>query len=164
MRKKHAVAAGVAAVAMSAAGIAAVAVPTVASASASASSHHDRCAAGMHAAVLEDNAAYNARDPQRYEAVLNPKMLFFYDGNVTYGRDAIMANARKDFTVPGWVWKTTILSETVFAGCEGGVAVVDAHSVNASAGTDVHFAVAMTMVNEHGKWTVGMDTVHRLPN
>ena len=160
MRKKHAVAVGVAAVAVGTAVAAAIAVPAVAS----ASSHAERCAAGMHAAVLEDNAAYNARDPQRYEAVLNPKMLFFYDGNVTYGRDAIMANARKDFTVPGWVWKTTILSETVFAGCEGGVAVVDAHSVNASAGTDVHFAVAMTMVNEHGKWTVGMDTVHRLPN
>ena len=157
MRKKHAVAVGVAAVAM---GITAIAVPTVASAS---DKHQDHCAAGMHAAVLEDNAAYNARDPKRYEAVLNPKMLFFYDGNVTYGRDAILANARKDFAVPGWVWKTTILTETVFAGCEGGVAVVDAHSVNASAGTDVHFAVAMTMVHERGKWTVGMDTVHRLP-
>ena len=162
MRKKHAVAIGAAAAAMGIAAITAVTVPAIASASGPHGQQH--CAAGMHAAVLEDNAAYNARDPQRYEAVLNPKMLFFYDGNVTYGRDAIMANARKDFTVPGWVWKTTILSETVFGNCSGGVAVVDAHSVNASAGTDVHFAVAMTMVNDRGRWTVGMDTVHRLPS
>jgi uncharacterized protein DUF4440 len=162
MRKKHAVAVGVAAAAM---GITAIAVPTVASATGQQGQHHGHsCAAGMHAAVVEDNAAYAARDARRYEKVLNPKMLFFYDGAVTYGRDAIMANARKDFTVPGWVWNTTILTETVFPDCAGGVAVVDAHSVNAGAGTDVHFAVAMTMVNDHGKWTVGMDTVHRLPS
>jgi hypothetical protein len=156
MRKQHAVVVGAAAVAV---GVAATVVPSAAS----ASSEHDNCAAGMHAAVVEDNAAYNARDPERYEAVLNPKMIFFYDGNVTYGRDAIMANAKRDFAVPGWVWQTTILSETMY-GCTSGVAVLDAHSVNASKGTDVHFSVAMTMVREHGKWTVGMDTVHRLPN
>lgn len=159
MRKKLAV--GVAAAAMA---ITAIAVPTVASANGQHHGHDNKCAAAMHAAVVEDNAAYNSRDPERYAKVLNPKMLFFYDGTVTYGRDAIIANAKKDFAVPGWVWQTTILTETVFGDCSGGVAVVDAHSVNASAGTDVHFAVAMTMVNQHGKWTVGMDTVHRLPS
>src|SRR4051794_10299121 len=119
MRKQQAIAVGAAATAI---GAAAIAVPAVASAS-GAHHEHDRCAAGMHAAVVEDNAAYNARDAGRYEAVLNPKMIFFYDGAVTYGRDAIMANAKKDFTVPGWVWQTTILSETVY-GCEAGVAIV----------------------------------------
>src|SRR5215216_4134251 len=63
-----------------------------------------RCAEEFDAAVHEDNNAYNARDAQRYEAILNPRMIFWYDGNATYGRDAIMANARSDFAVPGWVW------------------------------------------------------------
>src|SRR5687768_4245670 len=63
-----------------------------------------RCAAEFHAAVVEDNEAYNSRDAERYEAILNPRMIFWYDGAVTYGRDAIMAQARLDFAVPGWVW------------------------------------------------------------
>jgi hypothetical protein len=90
MRKRYAVAVGAAAVVM---GITAIAVPTVASAS---SRHHGQngCAAGMHAAVVEDNAAYNARDPERYEAALNPKMIFFYDGAVTYGRDGSRRTSR----------------------------------------------------------------------
>jgi hypothetical protein len=94
MRKRYAVAVGAAAVVM---GITAIAVPTVASAS---SRHHGQngCAAGMHAAVVEDNAAYNARDPERYEAALNPKMIFFYDGAVTYGRDG--SDVRPGAAVP----------------------------------------------------------------
>src|ERR1041384_3400745 len=120
MRKKLAV--GVAAAAM---GITAIAVPAVASAG--GHGHENRCAAAMHAAVAEGNGAYNSRGAERYAKVLNPEMLFFYDGNVTYGRDAIIANAKKDFAVPGWVWQTTILTETVFGDCSGGVAVVDAH-------------------------------------
>jgi hypothetical protein len=163
MRKQQLVALAAVAVAVG------IAVPASASASAGPSAtshghhHGSPCAAGMHAAVVEDNAAYNARDARRYEAVLNPRMLFEQDGSVVYGRDAVMATARESFKVPGWVWTTKILTETVY-GCDAGVAVVDAHSVNASAGTDKHIAVTMTMVREHGKWTVAMDTVHVLPS
>lgn len=139
-----------------------VAVPSTALAN-TGSRHPQRCAAEFHAAVLEDNEAYNSRDAARYEAILNPRMIFWYDGKATYGRDAIMANARHDFAVPGWVWTATILSETVYD-CSSGIAVAEAHSVNASAGTDVHFAFTMGLVREHGKWTVAIDNVHRLPS
>ena len=125
--------------------------------------HQGKCAREMHAAVIEDNEAYNARDEQRYEAILNPDMIFAYDGNYTYGRDAIMADARAGFAIPGWVWTYEILSETMH-GCNSGIAVLETHSINASAGTDLHFAVTMTMVREHGKWTVAMDGVHKLPS
>jgi hypothetical protein len=30
----------------------------------------------------------------RYGRILNPRMIFWYDGVATYGRDAIMATAR----------------------------------------------------------------------
>ena len=136
-----------------------VAVPSIAL----ANTGSRQCAAEFHAAVVEDNAAYNSRDAARYEAILNPRMIFWYDGNATYGRDAIMANARRDFAVPGWVWTATILSETVH-NCSSGIAVAEAHSVNASKGTDVHFAFTMGLVREHGKWTVAIDNVHRLPS
>jgi hypothetical protein len=139
-----------------------IAVPSTASAK-TESRNHKRCAAEFHAAVVEDNEAYNSRDAARYEAILNPRMIFWYDGNATYGRDAIMANARSDFAVPGWVWTYTILSETVY-GCSSGIAVAEAHSINAAAGTDVHFAFTMGLVREHGKWTVAIDNVHRLPS
>ena len=58
------------------------------------------CAAGFHAAVVEDNEAYNAKDADRYEAILNPRMIFWQDGVTTYGRDAIMATARQAFATP----------------------------------------------------------------
>ena len=139
-----------------------IGVPSMASAN-TESRHNQRCAAEFHAAVVEDNEAYNSRDAARYEAILNPRMIFWYDGNATYGRDAIMANARSDFAVPGWVWTYTILSETVY-GCSSGIAVAEAHSINAAAGTDIHFAFTMGLVREHGKWTVAIDNVHRLPS
>jgi hypothetical protein len=122
---------------------------------------NQRCAREFHAAVVEDNEAYNARDAERYEAILNPRMIFWYDGAATYGRDAIMANARRDFTVPGWVWSVQIQTETVY-GCDSGIAILEAHSVNAGAGTDIEFAVSMGLVREHGRWSVAIDNVHRV--
>lgn len=141
----------------------AVAAPAPAVAPASADSNSAaHCEKGLDAAVREDNDAYAARDARRYEKILNPKMIFAYDGVYTYGRDAIMADARKGFAVPGWVWTYQIKSETMY-GCHTGIAVLDTRSKNDSAGTDKHFAVTMTMVREHGKWTVAMDNVHLLP-
>ncbi|WP_029138528.1 nuclear transport factor 2 family protein [Nakamurella lactea] len=142
---------------------AAAAAPAVSSTNPGSPEHHhpSGCARQMHAAVVEDNEAYNARDEQRYQAILNPDMIFAYDGNYTYGRDAIMADARAGFAIPGWVWTYEILSETMH-GCDSGIAVLETHSINAAAGTDLHFAVTMTMVREHGKWTVAMDGVHKL--
>jgi hypothetical protein len=119
------------------------------------------CAASFDAAVHEDNDAYNARDEARYEAILNPRMLFWFDGSVTTGREAIMANARRNFARPGWTWTYTILSETVY-GCESGIAVLDTHNINPGAGTDFHYAVTMTLVREHGRWSVAIDNVHPL--
>ena len=60
-------------------------------------------AAAFHAAVVEDNEAYNAKDAARYEAILNPRMIFWQDGVTTYGRDGIMANARAAFATPNWM-------------------------------------------------------------
>lgn len=137
----------------------AVSVPAAAYAS-ERHSQERRCAAGFHAAVVEDNEAYNAKDPARYEAILNPRMIFWQDGNVTYGRDAIMATARQSFAVPGWTWSYEIKSETVY-GCSSGIAVAEMHLVLAN-GTDRHFAVTMGLVREHGKWTVAIDNVHLL--
>jgi hypothetical protein len=122
---------------------------------------HRRCAAEFHAAVVEDNEAFNARDAQRYEAVLHPRMIFWYDGAVTYGRDAIMAQALRDFATPGWVWTYTILSETVH-GCQTGIAVLETHAIFADAGIDRHYAVTMTLVRERGNWLVAIDNVHKL--
>jgi hypothetical protein len=111
--------------------------------------------------VHEDNNAYNARDIERYKAILNPRMLFWYDGGVTTGRDAILANAARNFAVPGWTWTYTIQSETVY-GCTSGIAVLDTHNINPGLGTDHHYAVTMTLVREHGTWSVAIDNVHPL--
>ena len=113
----------------------------------------------FHAAVVEDNEAYNAKDAARYEATLNPRMIFWQDGDATYGRDAIMATARAAFATPDWTWSSTIESETSRVphrrrgrsspGRPGG-------------GSNLTASATMYMVREHGKWTVAMDTVHVL--
>lgn len=120
---------------------------------------HRWCAQRMHDAVVEDNAAYEAKDADRYEAVLNPDMLFVADGVVTYGRDAIMETARQSFAVPGWHWSVEILSETMF-GCTSGVAVLLATMETADWTRNYH--VTMTMTQNWGTWTVAMDGVHLL--
>jgi hypothetical protein len=141
------------------AGSVAAATPAAAS---GGTRHHDPgrgCAAGFHAAVVEDNEAYNAKDADRYEAILNPRMIFWQDGVTTYGRDAIMANARAAFATPNWSWLYEIESETVH-GCESGIAVATARFVRPSTNTDAHFAFTMYLVRERGKWTVAADNVH----
>jgi hypothetical protein len=119
------------------------------------------CAAGFHAAVVEDNDAYNAKDAARYEAILNPRMIFWQDGVTTYGRDAIMATARRAFATPNWSWLYEIESETVH-GCASGIAVASAHFVRPSTNTDAHFVFTMYLVRERGQWTVAADNVHRV--
>ncbi len=128
-------------------------------AAASGSDTNRHCAAGFHAAVVEDNEAYNAKDADRYEAILNPRMIFWQDGATTYGRDAIMANARAAFATPNWSWIYQIESETVH-GCQSGIAVASARFVRPSTNTDAHFVFTMYLVREHGKWTVAADNVH----
>jgi Domain of unknown function (DUF4440) len=144
-----------------------LAVPGTASASAPASADNrgrSHCQAGFDAAVHEDNNAYNARDVARYTAILNPRMIFWYDGVTTYGRDAIIETAKQNFAVPGWIWTYDILSETVY-GCDSGIAVLDTHVIYpAHERPDRHFAVTMTLVREHGKWSVAIDNVHLLPS
>ena len=120
---------------------------------------NEHCAAGFHAAVVEDNEAYNAKDAARYEAILNPRMIFWQDGATTYGRDAIMANARAAFATPNWSWIYQIESETVH-GCQSGIAVASARFVRPSTNTDAHFVFTMYLVREQGKWTVAADNVH----
>jgi Domain of unknown function (DUF4440) len=140
---------------------AAVAVPTAASAAPAATDGHDgnkHCAAAMHAAVVEDNEAYAAKDATRYEAILNPDVISVVDGTATYGRDANMVAARGAFATPGWHWLWTIESETVFS-CDAGAAVLDARVVRDD-GSGLHANATMTMVRERGRWTVAMDTVH----
>jgi hypothetical protein len=122
---------------------------------------HRRCAAEFDAAVREDNNAYAAKDAARYEAILNPRMIFWYQGQATYGRDPIMETARANFAVPGWIWTWTILSETVY-GCESGIAVLDAHVLYPETGVDRHYSATMGLVREHGKWTVAIDNVYLL--
>jgi hypothetical protein len=112
----------------------------------------------MRQAVEEDNAAFEARDADRYRAILNPDLVVDRDGSVTYGRDAAMASAIAFFQVPGWHWQTAILSATVY-GCSTGVAIVDAHQFGPGA-FDYHAHVAMTMTRATGRWTVAMDYVH----
>lgn len=120
---------------------------------------HRSCLRQMRRAVEEDNAAFDARDARRYRAVLNPDLVVDRDGAVTYGRKVAMEKAIAFFKVPGWRWNTTILSATVY-GCSTGVAIVDAHQVDAQ--FDYHAHVAMTMTKATGKWTVAMDYVHLL--
>jgi hypothetical protein len=121
---------------------------------------NEHCAAGFHAAVVEDNEAYNAKDAARYEAILNPRMIFWQDGVTTYGRDAIMATAR-----PG-VRDTQLvvaLRDRVRDGTwlrlrhRGRLGSLRAAVTN----TDAFFVFTMYLVREHGKWTVAADNVHR---
>ena len=133
--------------------------PAAASGSGHGNDSNRHCAAGFHAAVVEDNEAYNAKDAERYEAILNPRMIFWQDGVTTYGRDAIMANARAAFATPNWSWIWEIESETVH-GCSSGIAVASARFVRPSTNTDAHFVFTMYLVREHGKWTVAADNVH----
>jgi uncharacterized protein DUF4440 len=142
------------------AGAVTAAVPATASAGTDRGANR-HCAAGFHAAVVEDNEAYNAKDADRYEAILNPRMIFWQDGVTTYGRDAIMATARQAFATPNWSWLYEIESETVH-GCQSGIAVATARFVRPSTNTDAHFAFTMYLVREHGKWTVAADNVHRV--
>jgi hypothetical protein len=138
-----------------------LAVPGTASASAPTSPDNGNrhCQAGFDAAVHEDNNAYNARDVARYTAILNPRMIFWFDGVATYGRDPIIATAKQSFAVPGWIWTYDILSETVY-GCDSGIAVLDTHVVYpAHERPDKHYAVTMTLVREHGKWSVAIDNL-----
>jgi hypothetical protein len=137
-------------------------VVAAAPAAASSGGSHDsnrHCAAEFHAAVVEDNEAFNAKDADRYEAILNPRMIFWQDGVTTYGRDAIMANARAAFATPNWSWIYEIESETVH-GCQSGIAVASARFVRPSTNTDALFVFTMYLVREHGKWTVAADNVH----
>lgn len=120
-----------------------------------------QCVAEFDAAVKEDNDAFEARDPERYEAVLHPDIIFKGpDGSVVQGRDRVMQDARAAFAVPGWHWSLTVLSRTVY-GCHSGIAIADAHTTYPD--LDKHWSVTMTMVRENGKWLVAMDTVDRLP-
>ena len=139
----------------------AVAIPTAAAAAPAGTNDRDgnrHCAAAMHAAVVEDNEAYAAKDAARYEAILNPDMISVVDGTATYGREANMVAARSAFATPGWHWQWTIQSETLFS-CDAGAAVLDARVVRDD-GSGLHANATMTMVRERGKWTVAMDTVH----
>jgi hypothetical protein len=137
-----------------------VVAPTAAAAN-SEERQNRRCAQEFHAAVVEDNEAYNSRDAERYERILNPRMIFWADGVATYGRDTIMANAREAFAVPGWVWLYEIKSETVY-GCDSGIAVLEAHVNYPETGKDIHYEVTMGLVKERGRWSVAIDNVHRV--
>lgn len=134
----------------------ALVTPSVAAASTGRPGH---CARDFHAAVVEDNEAYNAHDGDRYEAILNPRMIFWQDGVATYGRDAIMATARANFAIPGWTWTYEIESETLH-GCDSGLAVASAHFIFPERNIDRTFVFTMYLVREHGKWTVASDNVH----
>jgi hypothetical protein len=138
-----------------------VVAPQIASAGSDRGQLH-RCQRAFDAAVHEDNDAYNAKDAARYEAILNPRIVFWQDGTPTYGRDAVMANARVAFARPGWSWTYTIKSETVF-GCSSGIAVAEAHYIRPADNIDAHFGFTQTLVREHGKWTVANDSVHLFP-
>jgi hypothetical protein len=124
-----------------------------------------RCVAAFDAAVQEDNDAYEARDPERYEAILHPDLIFKGpDGSVVQGRDEHMVNAHAAWAVPGWHWTTTVLSRTVYEGCHAGIAIVDARTTYPDQPElNKHWSVTMTMVRERGQWRVAMDTVDRLP-
>jgi Domain of unknown function (DUF4440) len=161
MRKTHAAAlAGLALTAAVAVPAAASAAPAAPAASAARADHdgNRHCAAAMHAAVVEDNEAYAAKDAARYRAILNPDMISVVDGVATYGREANMVAARSAFATPGWHWLWTIQSETLFS-CDAGAAVLDATVVRDD-GSGLHANATMTMVRERGRWTVAMDTVH----
>ena len=136
------------------------AAPSVASA-ASGQEKQRHCAEEFHAAVVEDNEAYNSKDPERYEAILHPRMIFWQDGVTTYGRDAIMAFSRPFMAVPGWTWTYQIESETVH-GCHSGIAVATARLVLPERNIDRQYAFTMYLVREQGRWTVAADNVHKV--
>jgi Domain of unknown function (DUF4440) len=164
MRRRYLARSIAALAAVTVTGAVAAATPAAASGGGHGPGGHDanrHCAAAFHAAVVEDNEAYNAKDAARYEAILNPRMIFWQDGVTTYGRDAIMATARQAFATPNWSWLYDIESETVH-GCESGIAVATARFVRPSTNTDAHFAFTMYLVREHGTWTVAADNVHRV--
>jgi hypothetical protein len=135
--------------------------PAVASASNGHDNQQRRCARDFHAAVVEDNEAYNSKDPDRYEAILNPRMIFWQDGTTTYGRDAIMATARPFMAEGGWTWTYAVESETLH-GCDSGIAVATAELQVPARNVDAHFAFTMYLVREHGRWSVAADNVHRV--
>jgi Domain of unknown function (DUF4440) len=157
MRRRYLGRGSAALAALALTGTVVAAAPAAASGGGHDSNRH--CAAAFHAAVVEDNEAYNAKDAARYEAILNPRMIFWQDGVTTYGRDAIMANARAAFATPNWSWIYQIESETVH-GCQSGIAVASARFVRPSTNTDAHFVFTMYLVREQGKWTVAADNVH----
>jgi ketosteroid isomerase-like protein len=140
--------------------------PAVASGETTSAAHpgsgpRQHCVAEFDAAVKEDNDAYEARDPARYQAILNPDVIVKGpDGSVIQGRDKVMEGAIAAFAVPGWHWRLTVLSRTVY-GCHSGIAIADAHTTYPD--LDKHWSITMTMVREKGKWTVAMDTIDRLP-
>jgi len=116
----------------------------------------DRCARKMHDAVVQDNVSYNARDEDRYMAVIHPDIIFHVAGTTTYGIDAHMESVRAAWANPEpWEWQWEILSETMF-GCHTGIAVLDIHIVYPN--RIRQFSVTMTMVKERGRWLVAMDT------
>jgi hypothetical protein len=140
-------------------------IPASATAGSAGLDNRKPCAAEFDAAVKEDNDAFEARDPERYEAILNPNIIFKGpDGSVIQGRDKVMEGARDSWAVPGWHWSLTVLSRTLY-GCHSGIAIADARTTYPDQPElDKHWSVTMTMVREHGKWTVAMDTVDRLPS
>ena len=143
-------------------------LPATASGATADLEHSDsrrRCVAEFDAAVKEDNDAYEARDPERYEAILHPDLIFKGpDGSVIQGRDEHMEAAHAGWAVPGWHWTTTVLSRTVYDGCHAGIAIVDARTTYPEQPElNKHWSVTMTMVRERGRWLVAMDTVDRLP-
>lgn len=117
------------------------------------------CLAGVHAAVLQDNDSFEARDAERYAAVLHPDLVVDRGGRITYGKEAHLEGALAFFKVPGWHWRYTIIHEEVF-GCSTGIALLDVHQIDAT--KDYHAHVAMTLTRYHGKWVVAMDYVQLL--
>ena len=114
------------------------------------------CARAMHAAVVQDNVSYNARDEAAYTAVIHPDIIFHVAGSTSYGIDAHMEAVRDAWASPEpWEWQWEILSETMF-GCHTGIAVLDIHIVYPN--RIRQFSVTMTMVKERGRWLVAMDT------
>ncbi len=114
------------------------------------------CAGAMHAAVVQDNVSYNARDEAAYTAVIHPDIIFHVAGSTTYGIDAHMVAVRDAWASPEpWEWQWEILSETMF-GCHTGIAVLDIDIVYPN--RIRNFSVTMTMVKERGRWMVAMDT------
>ena len=135
--------------------------PSIAEATAAAAPVHSSiqaasCGRAMHAAVVQDNVSYNARDEDAYMAVIHPDIIFHVAGTTTYGIDAHMEAVRAAWANPEpWEWRWEILSETMFS-CHTGIAVLDIQIVYPT--RIRQFSVTMTMVKERGRWLVAMDT------